>query len=181
MVMTEQQRKLALLMFIHLLLRCCSCCCSSFFCHANSNGMLNVYLRRLPAAAGRGGQVAGRGSGHNYFVAFCTLQMMQTTPHAAARQRVASLSLLSLLLSLSVYLFLTQGNWKLVERNISCLRCPLPLLKLDCIRRGRRQLGMLRGIKQHAAQRIKKKMKGKMESRRKATWKAACFNCDIAT
>lgn len=139
------------------------------------------------AAAARGGQVAGRGTGRNYFVAFCTLQMMQRTPHNSARQRWprSSFSLpLSPFISLSLPPFPTPGIWKLVEGNISC--CFLPpffglhaFLKVDCIRRGWRQLGMQLGIKQRrgAAQEVKNERKTKRET----TWKAACFNFDIRT
>lgn len=75
----------------------------------------------------------------------------------------ASLSLSSYLLSRPP--FRTLGNRNLVKGNISC--CFLPafffvphaFLKVDCIRRERRQLGMQLGTKQRrgAAQEVQKR------------------------
>lgn len=148
--------------------------------------MLNVYLRSS-SSKGRSSNWAW-----HWPQLFCRFLHIANDAKDTAQFRqatVASLSLyLYLLLSLSPSLslppFPTPGNWKLVEGNISC--CFLPpffglhaFLKVDCIRRGRRQLGMQLGIKQRrgAAQEVKNERKTKRET----TWKAVCFNFDIRT
>lgn len=127
---------------------CCSCSssCSCFgVCHANSNGMLNVYLRGGSSSKGR-----SSGWAWHWPQLFCRFLHIANDAKDTAQCCQATVATLLLLspatslfhsFSLSLLPFPTPGNRNLVKGNISC--CFLPafffvphaFLKVDCIRR----------------------------------------------